>query len=257
MERMGDANHPGQARARLLATFARVGPSMGFTSDAIAVLARQALLVYVEAGSSIVSGTERNVLLYFLVDGAVRLTCNAPQDALTVEFVGPGRFFGLGSLFDPPGPRCLGAIAHTPCLVATITPEAAVQAIAALPSCGALQLLAYSWRGLSRLVYRKSRTAAMPLRERLLAELRVLARDFGRPTERGSRIEIPLTTGDLATLVGASRAASSRAMACLQSVGMIERDRGRLVLLDPSISRLRFAPVTEIHRRDVVAPRRA
>ena len=250
----GDAKVTEQARAAFQELFARVSPSMGFTSDASAVFVRAGALKHFEAGTSIVSGTDRNVLLYFLVDGAVRVTCNLPRHALTIEFVKPGRFFGLGSLFDPPGPRCLGAIAHTPCLVAIITPEVAAQAIAALPSCAALQLLAYSWRGRSRRVYRQSRTTVMTLSERLLFELRLLAHDFGRPVARGTLIAIPLTNADLATLVGASRAAAARALDRLQRWDVIERNGGSLVLLDPSISALRVAPLGEAGARDDMFP---
>lgn len=249
------AETPEQDRTQFRASFARVGPCMGFTPDAIDVFVRAASLASYRAGASILSGTDRDVLLYYLVSGAVRLTCNTPRRALTVEFVAPGRFFGLGSLFDPPGPRCLGAIAHTNSLVAILPPEAVAKAIAALPSHASLQLLAYSWRGLSRLVYRKSRTTVMSTHERVLAELRVLARDFGQSTERGSRIDLPLTTSDLATLVGSTRASSSRALGTLQRMGVIARQDRGIVLLAPTAGGARPTIPSE-PRRPLAKPRR-
>src|SRR2546422_8741090 len=85
--------------------------------------------------------------------------------------------------------------------------------VAGLPAGRALQLMAYSWRALSWLLYEKCLLLTMPLRDRLVHELEVLAPDFGQPDPAGVLIDLPLTQADLAGLGGGSRAQGSRRVA--------------------------------------------
>jgi CRP-like cAMP-binding protein len=217
-------------RQRLAQLLAKIGSSMGLTSDAQAILIHGAVISAANAGQTLVSAVERDVRIHFLLRGAVRVTCDMPAHSVTVEYVSAGRFFGLGSFFDPPGPRCFGAMAHVPCVVASFTPDVVQRAFALLPPHGAVQLVAFSWRGFSRIVFRKARATALALDDRLLTELRVLARDFGVPSDEGTWIDMPLTVRDLSELVGATRGACSRALHRLRASGIVQHDRHRLEL---------------------------
>src|SRR5207244_11607139 len=119
-----------------------------------------------------------------------------------VQIVRPGQFFGLASLFDHPGRRQFSAVAHAPAVVAMMSQEVMNGVVAGLPAGRALQLMAYSWRALSWLLYEKCLLLTMPLRDRLVHELEVLAHDFGRPDPAGLGvlIDLPLTQAALAEL---------------------------------------------------------
>src|SRR2546422_6549365 len=78
--------------------------------------------------------------------------------------------------------------------------------VAGLPAGRALQLMAYSWRALSWLLYEKCLLLTMPLRDRLVHELEVLAHDFGQPDPAGGVIYLPPTQAGPAGPGGGLRA---------------------------------------------------
>ena len=147
-----------------------------------------------------------------------------------VQIVRPGQFFGLASLFDRPGRRQFSAVAHAPAVVAMMSQEVMNGVVAGLPAGRALQLMAYSWRALSRLLYEKCLLLTMPLRDRLVHELEVLAHDFGQSDPEGLVIDLPLTQADLAELVVGSRAKVSRCVADLRRAGKLKVSGHRVIL---------------------------
>jgi CRP-like cAMP-binding protein len=225
----GAAEAPSKAALRGLLT--QEAPRLGLTTAAIEEIVRQSQITYWRAGQQIFSQGEAHDLANFLVAGAVRVVCEGFHRApVVVQIVRPAHFFGLGSLFERPGPRLFGAIAHVDAVVAVMSQEALSGVMAALPPGRALQVMAYSWRVLSRLLYEKCLQLTMPLRERLVHELGVLAHDFGVGRDAGVLIDLPLTQADLAALVVASRANVSRCVAALRRAGLVELV-GRRILL--------------------------
>jgi CRP-like cAMP-binding protein len=73
------------------------------------------------------------------------------------------------------------------------------------------------------------------LPDRLLTQLGVLARDFGQPIGRGTRIELRVTHAQLGALVGSSRAAVCRALRVLTCRGRVALDGDRFVLPEPCV----------------------
>src|SRR5262249_36686161 len=145
----------------------RLFPQMGFPQGAIEALARRIRLISWPADARIMSPNDRHEFVHLVIRGSVRLVCNVPgRPPIFVCLLGPGRFFGLASLFDRPSPRLLGAVAHERCVVGVVSQAVAMETIAALPSESAARLLAYSWRVLSSIIYHKSRALALPLTER-------------------------------------------------------------------------------------------
>src|SRR5579884_2606938 len=206
------------SKAALRALLAQEAPRLGLTTAAIEEIVRQSQITYWRAGQQIFSQGESHDLANFLVAGAVRVVCEGFHRAPVVV------------QFERPGPRLFGAIAHVDAVVAVMSQEALSGVMAALPPGRALQVMAYSWRVLSRLLYEKCLHLTMPLRDRLVHELGVLAHDFGVPRERGVLIDLPLTQADLAALVVASRANVSRCVAALRRAGLVELV-GRRILL--------------------------
>jgi len=122
------------------------------------------------------------------------------------------------------------AIESVPAVVAMMSQEVMNGVVAGLPAGRALQLMAYSWRALSWLLYEKCLLLTMPLRDRLVHELEVLAHDFGQPDPAGVLIDLPLTQADLAELVVGSRAKVSRCVADLRRAGKLKVSGHRVIL---------------------------
>ncbi len=149
-----------------------------------------------------------------------------------MQIVGPGRFFGASWFFKRPRSGTAGAVACEPSLVATVSREVMTNVVAALPPERALQLMAYSWRVLSRVLLEKCLLLTMSLQDRLAYELESLAAEFGRPECSGSGvlIDVALSRVDLAALAVASPGNVSRWMTQRRRDGEIDVVDGRLVL---------------------------
>lgn len=219
------------AKASLRALLTENAGRFGLTASAVEAIVRQSQITHWRAGQHIFAPEDSHDLVDFLVAGAVKVTCQGRRGApVTVQIVRPGQFFGLASLFERPRPRQFGAVAHVPAVVAVMSQAVLNTVVADLPPRRALQLMAYSWRALSRLLYEKCVLLTMPLADRVLHELRVLAHDFGRPHPDGVLIDLPLTHADLADLVVGSRANVSRCLVRLRRTRQLDLIGRRLVL---------------------------
>jgi CRP/FNR family cyclic AMP-dependent transcriptional regulator len=219
------------AKATLRALLTHNAPRMGLTAAATEQLVRQSHITHWRAGQQIFAQGDAHDLVSFLVAGAVRVVCQGQRaEPITVQVVRPGQFLGLASPFDPPGPRLFGAVAHVDAIVAVLSHETLIGVMETLPPRKALQLMAYTWRALSRLLYEKSLLLTMPLSARVVYVLAQLAQDFGVPHPGGVQIDLPLTQADVAEFVAGARANVSRCFASLRRAGQLEVRRRRIVL---------------------------
>jgi CRP-like cAMP-binding protein len=69
---------------------------------------------------------------------------------------------------------------------------------------------------------------------RLAYELLILAERHGYPSGEVIEIHIPLTQGDLATIVGATRESVNKSMSALRSQNLVQIDGTQLTLLNPA-----------------------
>ncbi len=74
---------------------------------------------------------------------------------------------------------------------------------------------------------------------RLSMQLVELAEQYGQPAQQGVRISLPLTQDDLASTIGASREAVSKALRSLRTRGWIATGRRSLLVLDLAALRAR------------------
>jgi CRP/FNR family cyclic AMP-dependent transcriptional regulator len=74
--------------------------------------------------------------------------------------------------------------------------------------------------------------ALLDLPSRLGRLLGRLAKDCGRPVQRGTRIEVKLSQKDLSTLVGASREKVNKQLRQWEESGFLSKDNGRMVVVD-------------------------
>jgi CRP/FNR family transcriptional regulator len=209
---------------------------LGLTTSAIERFVECAQLTHWRAGQRIYGGHDVEELTNFVVSGVVRIGCaGQARGAVTVQLVRPGRFFGLTWPFEDRGPRQFSAVAHVPSLVAMVSRDVMATIVAGLPPSGAQRLIGYSWRSTSRLLLEKCRLLRLPLRDRVIEELRALARDFGKPIAGGILIDVPLTHLDVAELVAATRSNVSRCLGALRRSGRVEMMGHRIVLIEPRV----------------------
>jgi CRP/FNR family cyclic AMP-dependent transcriptional regulator len=227
-----DSAEVARTKAALRTVLVRTAPRLGLTTTAVEAVVTYAQVTTWRRGQAILATGDPHDLAGIVVEGAVRLICDGPDGGrMIAQLAGPGRLFGVAPSNDRP--RLFGAVAHTPSTVAMISRGVMSAILAGLPPGEALRLLLYSWRLSSVLLHDKCLLLMLPLRERLLYELRMLAREFGRPCRDGVCIDVPLRHDDLAALVVATRAKVSRAMAELRALGYVGVVDARIVLKRP------------------------
>ena len=220
------------AKASLRSMLSQNARRFGFTATAIDALVEQSQITYWRAGQHIFASEDVQDLSNFLVAGAVKVVCHGQNGKpVVVQLVRPGRFFGLTCGVGGSRRREFGAVAHADSVVALMSQDVVTAVIERLPPERAIQFMAHTWRILSRLLHEKCLLLTMPLENRLLQQITVLARDFGKPHPRGVRIDLDLTHRDLAELIVATRANVTRAMAELRRGGFVDVDGGELVLV--------------------------
>jgi hypothetical protein len=94
-----------------------------------------------------------------------------------------------------------------------------------------MQFVTEAWRGVTEVLRQKCHLLGYCLRDRVLAVLVTLARDFGRPHPHGIRIELRLTHQDLAGAAVGSRANVTRALEELREEALVTVDEHRLVVM--------------------------
>jgi len=168
-----------------------------------------------------------------VVRGAVRLgTPLADGRSFTLDFIGAGQWFGDIAAVDH-GVIGLDVVAHVPSTVLEVSrPE--LRRLLEQHEELREALLQLNCRRLRYMVRRFEELHTLALPQRLARELQRLAHRFGRAVEAGVCIELAVSQGDLAALVGGSRQRVNRALGQMQQVGIVRLGSTRLVLLDES-----------------------
>src|SRR4029077_14996172 len=149
-------------------------------------------------------------------------------------------FVVTGWLFDRrPPKRNFSAVAHEESIVAVWSQQAIAEMLERLPPAPSSHLMSYGWRAFSSLLHQKFLMLSMDLPERLLFQLRVLARDHGQPYEgipAGVVITLRLTQQDLADLVIAVRPNVARAFRKLRDAGFVASVDRRMLVTQRSLA---------------------
>jgi len=167
-----------------------------------------------------------------VVRGAVRLgTPLADGRSFTLDFIGAGQWFGDIAAVDH-GVAGLDIVAHVP---STILDVARTELRRLIEDHEELReaLLQLNCRRLRYMVRRFEELHTLALPQRLARELQRLAHRFGRAVEAGVCIELAVSQGDLAALVGGSRQRVNRALGQMQQAGIVTLGSTRLVLREP------------------------
>ena len=163
--------------------------------------------------------------------GAVRLgTALSDGRVFTLDFMAPGQWFGDIALVDLRA-EDVDMVAHVPSTLLIVSrPD--MHELMELSHDFRDALLQLNCQRLRRMYKRCEERHALSLPQRLAKQVLRLARQFGRPTTTGVRIDLAISQGDLASMVGGSRQRVNRALRQMQQLGIMQLGPQRLLVLD-------------------------
>ena len=174
------------------------------------------------AGDTIFSPTPDPHSIYLLERGQVRiLRLSNGGDEVTLGYVANGEVFG-----ELPGfgdhPRESFAVARSHSIVWKIPLRVFRRLVSTQPKI-AMEITRQMGDRMKRVESRVEHLVFGDVRARLATVLVELARDFGQASEDRHVIDIALSQGELATLIGSTRQSVNAAMSALKEEGLIRR----------------------------------
>lgn len=161
--------------------------------------------------------------------GALRLgTPLGDGRDFTLDFVGPGQWFGDIALIDD-RPLELDVLAHVPSKLLFVSKADLQRLVAAFGELGP-GLLQLNCQRLRHMFRRFEELQTLPLPQRLARQLQRLAHQFGRPVGEGVRIDLNLSQTDLAAIVGGSRQRVNRTLRQMHVEGIVRLGETRMVV---------------------------
>ena len=169
--------------------------------------------------------------MYVIAKGRLKaITAGAEGRQAALSIMGPGEVFGEVALLDGE-PRSATIRALEPCELIILNRNEFYHFLERNPSAaiGLLQVLA---RRLRRLSERVEDSTFLEIPGRLAKALVRLAQRYGRDVGDGTRIELKLSQQELGDLVGATRESVNKQLRAWQSDGLLEQEKGRVILKD-------------------------
>jgi CRP-like cAMP-binding protein len=185
------------------------------------------------AGTPIILQGDRSDTLFVIRSGSVKVTLatfDGHEILLTV--LGPGEVFGEFEAIDRNGgPRDASVVALEPVDCRVFTPDELQDYLMSHPRV-AYELLRTLIQRLRAADRRRTDSGSADVGHRLARFLLELADERGRPGPGGIDIELPVTQGELASQIAASRESAVRALTRLRAQGLISTGRRRITIRD-------------------------
>ncbi len=184
-------------------------------------------------GQSLFSPGDRCLGLPVLVKGRVRVyRVSEGGREQTLAVVTPCQTLGETSLFRPDGQYSSNAMCLEGSTLLVLPQSRLREVLAQSPELSWNLLSSFSQR-VEALEARIEEMALLSLEQRLARHLMELARE-GAALEAGAiRVDLTMSTADLASLLGGARESLSRALMRFRREGLIQGQGRQLVLLDP------------------------
>ncbi len=211
-------------------TLAGIAIFAGLRSDALETIHRRCSWRRYEPGEPIVDYLDASDDVFFVATGEVCVTIySVAGRAVSFRNLGPGDVFGEYAAIDGE-PRSAGVEARSSCLIASMSGMDFRKLLDTEPlvARAVLQGLVRNVRRLTKRVYEFSTLA---VNYRIQAELLRLASLAPRDGKVARLVPAP-THAEIASQVSTHREAVTRELNRLSRIGIIERQRGILVVLD-------------------------
>jgi CRP-like cAMP-binding protein len=165
-----------------------------------------------------------------VASGALRLgTALRDGREFTLDFVGPGQWFGDIALIDD-RPLELDVAAHVRSKLLFVSKADLQRLVANFGELGPA-LLRLNCQRLRHMYRRFEELQMLPLSQRLARQLQRLAHQFGRASAEGVQIDLALSQADLASIVGGSRQRVNRALRQMHCLGIVRISQSHLSIL--------------------------
>ncbi len=210
---------------------ANAGIFEGLDSAQIDALARMAVRKTYRTREIVLRKGDPAMQMYVIAKGRLKaITAGAEGRQAALSIMGPGEVFGEVALLDGE-PRSATITALEPCELIILNRNDFYHFLERNPSAaiGLLQVLA---RRLRRLSERVEDSTFLEIPGRLAKALVRLAQRYGRDVGDGTRIELKLSQQELGDLVGATRESVNKQLRAWQSDGLLEQEKGRVILKD-------------------------
>ena len=192
------------------------------------------------AGSMVFQEGQTGRRLYIVESGQVRICrVNEDGDEITVAVCSDGEVFGEMALVDG-GPRSATVMTMTRTNLLMLHRDDFMQYLQTRQEV-ALKIIGVLSERLRTTTARTGELAFLDVQQRLSSALLSLSRRHGVESEEGVAIDLRLTQGDLAGLLGASRESVNRALAALRGKGLVRQSGRRVIIVDrDALRRERF-----------------
>jgi CRP-like cAMP-binding protein len=203
----------------------------GLSDQVLRILATAARRRSFDPGEVLFHQGEQGTTCHVILSGTVRIyVIGEDGRELAVRIMRAGETVGEMALFDDQ-PRSASVEALELIRTLELDQDVLLRCVQRSPRL-ALHLLSTLSRRLRLTTEDAEGLASLTVTERLLRQLRRLARHSGVSVEGGTRIVPPMTQQDLAALVGTSRESVNRALVRLREEDVVRLEDGWIVLLD-------------------------
>jgi CRP/FNR family cyclic AMP-dependent transcriptional regulator len=212
------------------AALARVSLFAGLNADDLRELAVAARRRTFQAGDAILHRDEPGHVLYVIRSGRVKICLTSPDgQEIVLALFGMGDYFGELALLDGQ-PRSASAIAIETTETLALQRADFLRAVQRYPriAISIMQVLAQRLRQTDVLV---EDLLFLDVHGRVAKKLLDLAETHGTRTAEGIRIEMRLTQGALAALVGASRESVNKVMGYFTDKQLVRTDKYHVTIL--------------------------
>jgi CRP/FNR family transcriptional regulator, cyclic AMP receptor protein len=173
--------------------------------------------------------------------GRVRISAvSAEGKEVTLNVINPGEVFGEIALLDGKT-RSADAAAIDETLLLLIERRHLLPFLQSNQDL-MLRMLAVLCERLRRTSVALEDVALSDLPVRLARMLGQLAEDYGRPTPKGTRIDIKLSQRDLSTLVASSRESVNKLLGAWRKDGVITLEGGHIIVCRPEVFKAMLNP---------------
>jgi CRP/FNR family cyclic AMP-dependent transcriptional regulator len=208
------------------------------TPEEVGWLTRAGVRRQFAGGTALFQEHQASDRVMLLMAGRVKIASVSEDGRESVlAFRGPGEVLGELSAIDGQA-RSASVLAVEP-VEAIVIPAPAFRAFLERTPRATLWLLTRVIARLREADRKRAEFGASDTIGRVAARLVELAERYGRPTESGVRIDLPITQEELASWVGSSREGVNKALHTLRGLGWVETERRSITVVDSEALRRR------------------